>query len=267
MNPTVFERAGWSRKRLVSASLVVFVLQAGMVVWLGQRSVPLPERKAFPTAIYLAADGSAAARIEGDNSLEDPTLFALPSLNGFSGDAWLKFAPFDYQPPDSMEAPQFLEFEQRSLGITFAEFLRTNSPPPVSMADKPLPPLQRFEPNYPADPVPQGSALRFEGELAARPLMTPLKLKSWPHSEILSNTTVQAVVDASGFAVSKTLLIGSGKREADEYALGLVAEARWRPLPAPARYDETGDSLVWGKLVFQWHTLPLPAANLPFLPP
>ena len=150
-------------------------------------------------------------------------------------------------------------------------FLATNAITPPLLVDKPLPPVQRFEPNFPGETVPQQSRIRIQGALARRELLSRLQPPSWPHSEILSNTTVQLVVDASGQPFSATLLSRSGLAAADESALRMVTEARFKPLPLPtglaARTGSVGkgEDLTWGRIIFEWHTLPVPGTNV--LPP
>jgi len=262
MNPLALASTGWSPRRLTCTIAGVLLAQVALVLWLGQRERPLPQRSTFRTAISLVVDKASATQFEQATALDDPTLLALPGLNGFSGPAWLRFEPLNYQPTESTEPPHWLALDDKSLGATLSQFLEANGIPPSRVADKPLPPLQRYEPNYPNEPVPQSSQWRVEGGLATRRLLAPLELKSWPHSEILSNTVVQAVVDADGYTISPTLLSASGLAEADVYALKLTTGARWEPLPRAGGAEAGLDSLTWGKLVFQWHTLPLPATNL-----
>jgi hypothetical protein len=267
MNPLALAPAGWSPRRLTCAIVGVFLAQVALLFWLGQRERPPPQRPTFPTGISLAVDEMSDTRFAQTAALDDPALLALPGLNGFSGAAWMRFEPLNYQPTESTEPPHWLALDDKSLGSTLSRFLEANGLPPSRLADKPLPPLQRFEPNYPNEPVPQSSRWRVEGELASRRLLAPLALKSWPHSEILSNTVVQAVIDADGYTISPTLLSGSGLAEADAYALKLTTEARWEPLPRAGDAEARWNLLTWGKLMFQWHTLPLPVTNRPAAPP
>ena len=111
-------------------------------------------------------------------------------------------------------------------------------------------------------PLPPDPPLRIEGDLATRPLLAPLALKSWAHAELLSNSVVQAMVDADGFTFSPVLLTGCGLEEADLYALKLASGARFRPAPRLPGTGHDPGGLTWGKLIFQWQTLPLPATNL-----
>jgi len=153
------------------------------------------------------------------------------------------------------------------LGSDFARFVATNSVASALVADQPAPPLLRYEAHFPGDPLPQQSRVRLEGELVSRPLVTPLVLRSWPHPDILSNTVVQTAIDAEGRALFPALMSESGYPAADVLALKLANAARFRPLPHAAR-DHTGTGpLAWGKMIFEWHTLPMTATHLPAGPP
>jgi len=262
MNAALREPVRWSARRWIYTVVGVFALQVGLLLYLGQMEEPLPVRPTFRTAVYLAADPWSNEQLSRLPTANDPTLLALPAETGFSGPAWLRPKPVEFRPDRWSEPQRWLAVDEQALGDKFAHFVGTNSITPPLTASKPLPPLLRYEPNFPNDPVPKSSRLRIEGALASRPLLTLPELPSWRHSELLNNTTVRAAVDADGFTHSTVLLSESGSREADLHALKLANQARFQPLPRAAR-DRTGSGpLVLGKLVFQWHTLPLMATNL-----
>ena len=263
MNTLPLEPVRWSRRRWWYSGAAIFLLQVGLVFYLGQRPQRPPERPLFRTRISLAADEAAAERLARRVELEDPALLALPSLQGFSGPAWLRFAALDYQPAEGSEPIHWLGLDTNALGETFARFVLSNRVSPTLFADRPLPSLLRYEPNFPNDPVPAQSRLRITGDLANRPLLTPIPLKSWPHSELLSNTVVQAMIDPDGFTVSTVLVGECGLNAADRYALEMASDARYRPLFRTQRNGQGGTPLVWGQLLFEWHTLPIPDGTLP----
>lgn len=260
MNSVALEPTRWARRRWVYVVATVFLLQAGLVFLLGHRTHRRPEPPIFRTAIDMLTD--PACPLDSLPGMEDPTLLALPSLRGFSGLAWLRFPPLEYQPAEWVEPPHWLPLDTNALSSAFSRFIRTNVISPPLIADKPLPPLPGYEPNFPNEPLPSQSQLRLEGDLASRRLLAPLELQSWPHSEVLSNTTVQAAVDAAGFTFSAVLLAGSGLKEADQFALKLASGARFHPLPRSQRAPDGFGPRTWGRFVFQWHTLPLPTTNL-----
>jgi TonB family protein len=264
MNPAALEPVRWPRRRWVYAIGGVLAFQAVLVFALGKRASPSLERPIFRTSVSLLTDDLESRRWLA--KLEDPALLALPTIGGFSGSAWMKFAPMDYQPAEWSEPPQWLTLNSSLLGGTFSQFVSSNVARPALLVDKPLPAPVNFEPNYPNEPVAQESRLRFEGELAGRRLLQPVILKSWPHPDILSNSVVEAVVDADGFVFSSVLLHSSGSRNADDYAMKVAASARFEPAPRRgSRTTGMGGTVTVGKLTFEWHTLP--ASTGETLPP
>ena len=261
MNALPLETPPWSRRRWGYTIAGLFALQVVLVFFLGERERAYPPPASWPVAASFAADTRSAQFLATLPGLSDPTLLALPNLDGFSGAAWLRFAPLDYQPSGWSEPPRWLALGTEMLGRTFAQFIATNQPPPFAIADQPLPPLPRSEPNFPNDPLAPETQLRLEGTLALRPLAAPLELRAWAHSDLLSNTTVRAMVSADGFTQSTVLVGGCGLREADEFALRLAAAARFQPLPRHASQLLRDQPPTWGSLVFQWHTLPLLLTN------
>lgn len=263
MNPPALDVARWPRRRWIYAVTGVLALQAALVFAFGKRGQRPPDRPIFRTSIVLLTNGGASATwLSG---LDDPALLALPTLDGFSGSAWMKYAPLEYEPAEWSEPPHWLGLDPRRLGATFATFVQSNAAHPQLIVDKPLPLPRDFTLNYPNEPVAQESRLRIEGELASRRLVKPILLKSWPYPDMLSNSVVEAVVDAEGFTFSTVLLGGSGSREADNYALKTADEARFeaaRRTRGRSGRSEAGPVAI-GKLVFEWHTLPpLPEAGL-----
>src|SRR5207245_1360307 len=199
----------------------------------GERRRPVQSPPNVATKIPLAADGSSAQPFAGLPAVSDPTAFALPNAHGFSGAAWLTFAPLTYQLTDWTEPPRWLALDERHLGQAFAAFVATNASPPLLIADKPLPRLTASAVYAPADPLPTQSVLRLEDDLARRPLVAPMPLPSWPHTDVLTNSIVQLLVDAEGQTLSAVLLATSGLSEADDYALKLAGGARFQPLRRP----------------------------------
>ena len=262
MNAAVREPTRWSARRWIYTVAGVFALQVGLLLYVGQVAEPLPARPPFRTAIYLVTDPSSKEQLYRLPTVSDPTLFALPGETGFSGPAWLRPQPIEFRPERWSEPQRWLAVDEQTLGSEFARFVATNSITPPLTANRPLPPLTRYEPNFVNDPLPRSSRLHVEGDLASRPLLAPLELRSWPSPDLLGSTTVRAAVDADGFTHSAVLLGECGSKEADLYALKLVNQARFRPLPRAAR-DRTGSGpLAWGKLIFHWRTMPLAATNV-----
>jgi outer membrane biosynthesis protein TonB len=153
-----------------------------------------------------------------------------------------------------------LDLDTASLGQSFLSLAESNKGAPMLIADKPLPfPRPEFVPTN--APAVTRSQVRFEGEVARRSLLSPLTLPPQTNSDVLTNTVVQVLVDAGGDVQSRALLSSSGSSEADGVGLRLAANARFE-LVAPAA--ETGNPfsrVTWGKMIFQWQTVPRPATN------
>ena len=257
MNGRALERIPWSRRRWLGMVAALVVLQVCFVIFIGEHNRPSPPRPPFSTAVHLVLDDWSRQQLSAQPGVGDPTLFALPSLRGFSGPAWMTFPSPDFRPPDWTNAPHWLSLADSSLGHTFEQYITTNQHPPLRLVNKPLPP-PRAEPNFPNEPLPPFSRYRIEGDLAQRPLLKPLELRSWEYTDMLSNTTVQAVVDADGRTLSARLISSSGYAKADAFALKTTTGARFQP-----RTDSEGSKgLTWGGLAFLWHTLPNPVTNL-----
>lgn len=261
------ETGTWSARRWLGMVLLLFAVQAGLLLYVSQPTPPPPVRPGLRTSVHLVTDTWHRQQLAELPGATDPTLLALPSRQSFSGPAWMQPWPIDYEPEPWSEAPRWLAPDAPGLGIGLVQHMATNVLTPPTIADKPAPPMLRYEPNFPSDPLPGFSSLRVEGPLARRPLVGALALPSWPGSELLSNTVVQVVVDADGFTFSAEPLAGSGQAEADHHALKQARLARFQPLPRGTR-DATGRGpMAWGQLVFRWHTLPPAVTNVPAVLP
>ena len=257
MNGRALEPVQWSRRHWLGTVAALVVLQVCLVIFVGERMRPSPLRPQFSTAVHLALDDWSRQQLAMQPGVSDPTLLALPSLRGFSGPAWMSFPSPDFRPPDWTNAPHWLPLAESSLGHAFEQYITTNQHPPLQLVNKPLPP-PRAEPNFPNEPLPPFSRYRIEGDLANRPLLKPLELRSWQYTDMLSNTTVQAVIDADGRTLSARLISSSGYAKADAFALSTTTGARFQP-----RADSEGSKgLTWGRFSFFWHTLPIPVTNL-----
>jgi len=188
--------------------------------------------------------------------LVDPAGFALVTRQGFSGKAWLDLPTFRYDIPDWAEPPQWLPMETARLA----------SPPPAlaapaaggSLTARPFPVF--VAPRTVERPILTNSWWRLEGDLAARPLQTPVSAPVWPFNQQLNPTVVLCSVTPEGWVFSCIILGGSDLPQADQFALEQVRPARFAPIPAPA----AGLGLQWGRFIFHW--LAVPATPAPAAP-
>ena len=260
MTAAPVELRAWSRRRWWGAILLLLAAQMGLVFWLGDRSLTAP-RKAATKPTVLLAPGLSGELL----SLNDPTLFAWANRQGFSGAAWSKIPSVNYQLADRTEPPRLLPLPVVELGAVFHRLVQTNPASPFQIADKLEPRSSPTDLFPPTTSLAARSTVRVEGELAARRLLPVSELPSWPHTDLLASSVVQVMVDGDGQTISATLLSGSAHREADRYALDLAKRARFNSLRVngPDRLMENAAPVSWGKLIFDWHTTPMPPTNAP----
>ena len=262
MNISGPETLDWSRGRWWGAFLLVMSAQVGLIFSLSDRK-PLSSRQAdLTTTFHLVADAPPGSAIAEWLKIEDPVLFALPDPRAFSGLAWMTAPELRHQSVDWSEPPRWLTLSVNELGGAFAEFVRTYVIGPRVLADKPAPQLDKL--TVPPLPLPARSSLRLEGDLAKRELLVPLELPPIPHTEILADTIIQVCVSPLGIPFSPVTLANSGSPEADRQAFELVKSARFRPLAAAGSPSPRSPAaFTWGNIIFQWHTVEMPATNAP----
>jgi len=257
----------WPRRKWWAFITLVFTVQLGLIFWLGERDAIRPRVAARAPALRLL---DPAAPVPELVALADPTLFALPHRHGFSGPAWLETPtpenrPFLWVEPSGREA---VDLQVDQLGAAFRRYMQTNHFAPVRPPAAPQPEL--FAPVVArAELLPDQSVLRITGQLASRRLLTQVELPSWPgqdppRTELVSNSVVQIIVEASGRPVSTSLLASSGCKDADDYALAQARTMRFEAL-ADGMAGTTASllsGLSYGRLLFQWHTMAGPVTNL-----
>jgi TonB family protein len=242
---------------------LIFGVQLALIFWLGDTTLVHPRPIAPGLTLKLA--GSASAELL---ALHDPTLFALPHKQGVSAPAWLQTPQPEFHSFAWPEPTNHPHLAIDPLGAAFNQFVETDSFNPLPLPAKPLPELTLPElPPLAISAAP--STLRLEWNQAPRRLRTPLDLRSQENPEILTNTVVQVVVDAEGRPTFVTLLSGSGSKTADQQALEQANAAEFEPLdrnPAGTPLSPAA-LLTWGRMIFQWHTLPLRPTNAPAASP
>lgn len=250
MNSATVESHRWPRRRWWLLIGLIFAGQLGFIFWLSDRGPHVPRPPAAAPRLRLAGNAPTAWL-----ALNDPTLFALPHWEGFSGPAWLNLPSLETPSPDWTEPPRWLALPLAELGATFERFIQTNRPDSQPLLGRPAPGLTVPEP-VPPVPASEHSSYRLEGPLAQRRLSTALDLPSWKHADILTNSIVQLIVDAEGKPISVALLSGCGFSAADDQALALARGARFESLygTGPEQAANHPGRLSWGEMIFEWHT-------------
>ena len=262
MSAVASEAGGWSRRRwrwIVTGGVAV---HGALIFWLGERRHEPTPGPPPNVSFLLVVDGASSRAVGATPVLTDPTLFALPSHDGFSGAAWLALPPAEA--PDSVwtEPPRYLPLDTNELGGFFTRVVATNKHSGQIMEDVLKPRATTADILLFHDPVMTQSVVRLEGLVAQRPLLAPLRAPNPPYPDVLPDTVVQLKVNADGHTESAILLAGCGAKNVDEQALAVAKSARFQPLWAMARVQpkDAANAMAWGRMVFQWFTV-LPAAT------
>jgi hypothetical protein len=206
--------------------------------------------------------------------LENPTLLALPHLEGFSGMAWLQATKLTFTNMDWTEERRWLPVPTAQLGALFDRIATTPFTAFWQPEMSPQPDWLRLKDTETVAAKP-ASGLRIEGPVSDWVLERSFELPSWPPRmtsandfDLLTNSIVQALVDGAGRTLSATLLTSSGSQAADDFALNQVRMARFLPPGKPSLTSvaaRAANQLRWGRLIFEWQTVPVnhPSAASP----
>jgi hypothetical protein len=244
-------KSPWPLSRWLLLIVLVLAAHVVLIFMFGGRKPITPRATTDAPKLELATRSSEWLL------LNDPTLFALPSREGFAGPAWLEPPHVQFHQLEWTEPPRWLQLPVGDLGAVFSEFMQTNHF--AGFRFELTPPPRFTVPAVPLEPqFNESSSLRVEGDLARRPLLTPMELPAWPYADVIAPSRVQVLVNAAGDVVSAVLLPSDDSDEvrdadADQRALELARAARFAP----------ASGLTLGNLIFGWRTVVPPATNAP----
>ncbi|MDB6024677.1 MAG: hypothetical protein JWM68_900 [Verrucomicrobiales bacterium] len=240
----------WSARRWCCTILILFCVQVLAVFLISHKGSSKNVEKTKTTFRLLT---KPLSEVEAFSSLfaTDPTVFVLASSRGFSGGTWLKMPAQDYAIADWDEPARWLELNREQLGSVFTNFLRGTEVSSLQIAEK-LP--ARFAAAEESPRNPTASRFLIEGALNKRPLLSSLNPPVWPHTDILRNSIVQISVSGAGDVVLARLLSRSGFSAADQKAVAIARELRFKPV----NNGDGASNLTIGKVIFQWETVPAP---------
>lgn len=260
MTAPAIQASVWTGRRWWLLIALTFCAQLALIFSLGDRSAPRV-RRPFPAPRLGIVEGSSRELV----ALMDPTLFALPHAQGFSGPAWMRIPAVPSRSFEWTEDPRWLALSVERLAKHSEELLETSPIGVLNTLASFEPELTSPEPSF-ATSFSQKSTFRLGEGLARRRLKTLPELPSWPHADILTNTVVKLLIDGTGVSVSTPVLLSSsGLKAADDYALAQASAAQFEPIvrEGPGRIANALGNLTWGTMIFQWRTLPLSATNGP----
>ncbi len=243
----------WTRSRWLTVVALVFSAHVLLLFAFGGRKQVVPRAVANVPTLSLADYSNEWL------ALNDPTLFALPNQKDFASAVWLP--AHSVNPPSFrwLEPPGELSLSGGKLGALFNEFMQTNRFPDFELQLKP--PVKLSAPGLPMESAPaQTSTLQIQDDLAQRQLLDPIHLPSWPYANVIAPSKVQLLVNEAGDVVSAVLLPpGSGFITANQYA---PADQRALELARAARFAPAS-RLTVGRMIFNWHTVPVTNTNEP----
>jgi hypothetical protein len=243
----------WTRGRWLTLIALVFAAHVALLFVFGGRKQIVPRAVTNVPTLKLADDSSEWI------ALNDPTLFALPHQKDFASAIGLQTAALKQPSFRWTEPPRWLSLFADELGMAFNQFMQTNCFASFELQLKPS--LKLSTPLLPIKPVlAQNSTLRVEGELAQRQSPSPINLTNWPYANVIAPSKVQVLVDAAGNVVSTVLLPpDSGFTAADQYE---KADQRALELARAVRFTPSSHLTV-GRMIFNWHTVPMINTNEP----
>lgn len=247
--------SGRSRGFWFGGFLFLFLIHAFAIFVYGEREKALPPRKSIEPFLHIAGDAATDEQLAKLIGWRDPTLFALPHPQGFSGGAWLKFQPEIPARSNWTAPPEWLPLPVAQLGETLHEFVITNRRPEETLLAALRAP-KTLEVRLPGEALARKTSARIEGPLAARKLTRAPSLPGIATADVLKNTVVSLAVNGEGAVESLSVSGASGSIEADERALDLARHFDFQPLALrDARARETAPPTL-GRIVFHWQLSP-----------
>jgi hypothetical protein len=257
MSEVKLELVPWTRRRWGWTVGLILVGQFLILGLMANRRPIVPRQPVRGPQLRLLGSDNLSHKLAAQLTVFDPTLFALVSLQGFSGPAWTNRPQASHELTEWNEAPSWTEPRMNRLGLGFAESVFSPAVSSMTMVGKPVPAWTEVA--LGKRPPLTNSVLRLEGDLAERRLLSPVALPAQTASELLTNSEAQVVVDAVGRVFSATLLQSSGWRDADQSALEVARSLRFQPLSSHnTDLAWSAHGLSCGKVIFQWYSVGSP---------
>ncbi len=245
----------WSPQVWIWGFVFLFLSHAFAVFWLAERQSPSPSWQKPLAFLYLSGASDTDQRVAKITAWRDPTLFALPHPQSFSGGAWLNFLSEVPRLSNWTAPPEWLSLPVEHLGKALDEYVVTNRSSEAPLLASLRSP-RVTEVRIPDQPILTNSMVKVEGLLASRKIESSPPLPNVPHNDVLAQTVVTVLVNSAGVVESAAVARESGLKSADDRARQLARAFSFEPLAARAAPARDMAPPTFGRLVFTWHTVP-----------
>ncbi len=247
--------SSWSRGAWSWGFIFIFLAHALAVFWLAERREYKTSR-AKPRAMFFLAGGPEYERRLAEASmLRDPTLFALPHENGFSGGAWLNFQSAPPALTNGSAPPEWLALDPGQLGGSLQEYITTNRPSESRLLAS-LRAIRSPEARLADDPILTNSMVQIEHGSTVRRLIFHPELPRVPMADMPGSNVVVVTVDGDGRVESASVSDKSASKWADQRAIELAWRLKFEPLPIRNALARQAAPPTVLRVVFTWRALP-----------
>jgi TonB family protein len=177
-------------------------------------------------------------------------LFALPHVDGFSGQAWLNFQPARFRLSNWTAPPEWLSLSVSDLGQSLDDYVATNRPAEEQWLAA-VRATRTTEVRLPDRPLLTNSTVKVQG-LPGRSVAFSPPLPTIFTNDVLASTVVTIAVNGDGIVESAAVARESGSKGVDAHALQLARAFMFHPASKTAR----NASPAFGQLIFTWNTAP-----------
>ena len=244
--PEPLPAAGWGWNKFGAVIVLAFAAHLAFVFLLGTKKPVAPRAVRNVPVFQLTEPGSDLIR------LTDPTLFALPHPEDYLAAAESLLPAVLTNVFGYTEPPAFLMPDPAAWGAAFNAFMQTKRSEAFRPSFKPEP--QLVMPRLAMESaMPQHSTWRMAGQITGRRILNLHNAPTLTLNDVIGPSHVQLLVDQDGNVASAVLLESSGYDAADQQALDLARTLRFAP----------ADRIMFGRLIFNWHTVPMTSTNAP----
>lgn len=247
--------SNWPRSAWFWGLLFLFFAHALAVFWLGERREFKPAWQKPHPFFVLGGDKDYDQRLAEAAALRDPTLFALPHENGFSGGAWLNYHPELAPPTNWVAPPEWLALDATRLGGALQDYMATNRPSESRLLAS-LRVTRPPETRVADEPILTATTVQLQPGSTRRRLLSQPKAPSVPLADLPGRTVVAVTVNGDGLVESASVARESSSKWADERALELARRLEFEPLPARNFRERSLASPTTARIVFNWHAVP-----------